>query len=95
MQNVSPVDRHELGDAEAARISHLDQHTVALGPRRADQQANLNLADDTLGDRSATVRGIGLDLDHGAGVEGRIADSRMRMSGPRLSRRKAEVCPGA
>jgi hypothetical protein len=59
---------------------------MAFGWRRSDQQPNLNLAVDPLGERSATVGGIGSNLDRGAGVEGRKAEL-VRITEQRLAPR--------
>jgi hypothetical protein len=73
MQDVGPRQADELGDAQASRIGYLEQHAIALGWCRTDQQPNLSRGDDPLGDISATVAGIGSQLDRGADIEGRKA----------------------
>ena len=73
-QDVGPGQGDHFGDAQAAGIDDLKQHAVPLGRGRTDQEADLDLRDDALGQVGAAAAGVGAHLDGGAGIEGGVAE---------------------
>ena len=73
-QHVGPRQADQLGDAEAAGIGNLDEHTVALGACGPDQEADLDRGEDPLRKAGAAGGGMRPHLDGDAGVEGGVAE---------------------
>ena len=91
-QHVGPGQGHDLGDAETSGVGDLEQNAITPGGRSTQQQLDVNLRDDALGQVGAPIGRIGAHLDGSAGVEKRIAGP---LSVPEQGFHAQDILPGA
>ena len=67
LDDIGPGEADELGDAQASRVEHTEQHAIAFGARGPDQELHVHLGHDALG--KGAVAAVELHLDWHSGHE--------------------------